>query len=122
MPRGICAVSENGSEDENRMTDPVSKTGAATSVTIYGRTYQLRGSDDPAYLHELADKVDEKMREVVEATGTADTLKVAILAALNLADECFQTGRTEGPGRRPNRDAEKRLARMVTLLDEALAG
>ena len=99
-----------------------SQPGGATPVTIYGRTYHLRGHDDPDYLHELAERVDKCMREVVEATRTADTLKVAILAALNLADECVQAGRTDAPGRQRNRDAEKRLARMVTMLDEALAG
>lgn len=103
------------------MTERGTRAAGATSVTIYGRTYHLRGSDDPDYLHELAHKVDERMREVVDLTGTADTLKVAILAALNLADESIQAGRTVDPGRRTNRDAEKRLARLVTLLDEALA-
>ena len=104
------------------MAEQSSQPGGATPVTIYGRTYQLRGHDDPDYLRELAARVDERMREVVEATATADTLKVAILAALNLADECEQAGRTDEPGRRRSRDAEKRLARMVTMLDEALAG
>jgi cell division protein ZapA len=99
-----------------------SSEGGPTAVTIYGRTYQLRGHEDPAYLEELAGMVDERMREVVTATGTADTLKVAILAALNLADECRQAGRTDAPGRGRGRDAEKRLARLVTVLDEALAG
>ena len=63
--------------------------------------------------------VDEKMRDVAEATGTADTLKVAILAALNVADEYLQAG--SGGPRAPNRGAnEKQLARMITLLDEVL--
>ena len=104
------------------MSEPTHETSGATSVTIYGRTYQLRGHDDPDYLIELAAMVDERMREVVAATGTADTLKVAILAALNLADETMQAGRTDAPGRKRNRDAEKRLATLVTMLDEALAG
>jgi cell division protein ZapA len=93
----------------------------ATAVTIYGRTYHLRGHDNPDYLLELAGMVDERMREVVAATGTADTLKVAILAALNLADEATQAGRTDASGRKKGRDAEKRLAKLVTMLDEALA-
>ena len=94
--------------------------GEATAVTIFGQTYHLRGGDDAAYLAELASHVDHRMREVVETTGTADTLKVAILAALNIADDSFQArGGRSAPivG-----SSDPRLARMITLLDEALAG
>jgi len=90
-----------------------------TPVTIYGHTYHLRGDEDSAYLAELAGRVDRKMREVASATGTADTLKVAILAALELADECIQTRRGNAPA--PAGD-DPRLARMVSRLSEALAG
>ena len=84
----------------------------STPVTIYGRTYHLRGNEDGEYLTELASLVDDKMREVAEATGTADTLKVAILASLNIADEYLQTRRGGGP--RWDRGTEKRLARTVS--------
>ena len=98
-----------------------SKTGAdeATPVTIFGRTYHLRGDSEPDYLGELADIVDRKMREVAEATGTADTLKVAILASLNIADDYLKASHegVEPGGSIP----KKRLDRMVALLDEALA-
>ena len=95
------------------------RTEESTAVTIFGRTYHLRGEGDSEYLIELADIVDRKMREVAEATGTADTLKVAILASLNIADDYLKASR-EGVA---SGDAapEKRLARMVALLDEALA-
>lgn len=91
-----------------------------TAVTIYGQTYHLKGSTDQGYLQDLAGLVDRKMREVVEATGTADTQKVAILAALNLADDFMQARR----GRAvpvDDRDDE-RLAHLTTLLGEALTG
>jgi len=94
--------------------------GDSTPVTIYGQTYHLRGNGNPTYLEELASIVDTKMREIAEATATADTLKVAILASLNIADEYFGAGRT--PSSTRDADKDKRLARMVTLLDEALAG
>jgi cell division protein ZapA len=97
----------------------MSEDVAATAVTIYGQTYHLRGSEGETYLAELASLVDRRMREVVEATGTADTLRVAILAALNIADDYLQARR----GRAVPLDGEsdERLARMITLLDEALA-
>jgi cell division protein ZapA len=99
---------------------PEDQSGGATAVAIFGQTYHLRGGDDGAYLTDLASHVDRRMREVVEATGTADTLKVAILAALNIADESFQArGGRSAP---IMGSSDPRLARMITLLDEALAG
>ena len=93
--------------------------GTSTAVTILGRTYHLRGNGDPDYLHELASVVDARMRTIADATGTADSLKVAILAALNLADDYLQSGRRSD---RSVQDAESRLEHLVTMLDEALAG
>jgi cell division protein ZapA (FtsZ GTPase activity inhibitor) len=87
-----------------------------TPVTIFGKTYHLRGHGDAAYLHELAREVDRRMRDVAEATGTADTLSVAILAALNLTDECLQARR--GPA---SQDVEPALGRWVDLIDGTLA-
>lgn len=101
------------------MSEPTLVGGGSTPVTIYGRTYHLRGGGDPEYLTELASIVDGKMREIVEGTGTADTLKVAILASLNLADEYLKAGLDEAAS--SDVKVEKRLGRMVTLLDEALA-
>lgn len=88
----------------------------STPVTIFGRTYHLRGDGDPAYLHELARDVDRRMREVAEATGTADTLSVAILAALNVTDECLQAQRGA-----VSQDTEPLLDRWVALIDDVLA-
>lgn len=102
------------------MADEAGAAGAGTPVTIYGRTYHLRGNEDGGYLGELAALVDRKMREAAESTGTADTLKVAILAALNIADDYLQIGRS---GRRSVEEGlAEPLARMVARLDEALAG
>ena len=90
----------------------------ATAVTIFGRTYQLRGSDDPQHLVQLASIVDGRMREIAGNTGTADTLKVAILASLNLADEYLRSDLNDDTP--ASARVEKRLGRIVTLLDEAL--
>ena len=89
-----------------------------TAVTIFGRTYPLRG-EDPRALEELAERVDARMRAIAQGTGTADTLKVAILAALNLADEHLQADRRLALREEA---VESRLARLVGLLDDALAG
>ena len=58
----------------------------AVSVEIYDQVYNLRGSD-AEYIRQLAALVDSKMRAVAAHGGTADSLRVAVLAALNIADE-----------------------------------
>jgi cell division protein ZapA len=55
-------------------------------VEIYDQTYQLRGTD-PEYIGKLADYVDTKMRIISQQASTVDSLRVAVLAALNIADE-----------------------------------
>jgi len=66
--------------DETPITDqPV-------SVEIYDQVYNLRGTD-PAYIAHLAHLVDAKMRAVSAQGGTVDSLRVAVLASLNIADE-----------------------------------
>ena len=59
----------------------------STSVEIFGQSYNVRGEGDPDYLTELARFVDSRMREVAAEVTTVDPMKIAILAALNIADE-----------------------------------
>ena len=59
----------------------------STEVEIFGQTYNVRGEGDPNYLSELARFVDARMREVAGQVATVDPMKIAILAALNIADE-----------------------------------
>jgi cell division protein ZapA len=65
-----------------------SKNSADNSVTvdIYDQVYRLRGQN-PDYIHKLADIVDAKMRLVAAQGKTVDSIRVAVLAALNIADE-----------------------------------
>ena len=65
-----------------------SQTQSATPirVEIYDQAYNLRGVD-PEYISKLAEFVDTKMRSVAQQTSTVDSLRVAVLAALNIADE-----------------------------------
>ena len=55
-------------------------------VEIYDQSYNLRGTD-PDYIKGLAEFVDTKMRSVAQQTDTVDSLRLAVLAALNIADE-----------------------------------
>ena len=60
--------------------------GEFVTVSIYDQTYHLRGHN-PAYIEQLAELVDGKMRAVASHGTTVDSLRVAVLAALNVADE-----------------------------------
>ena len=60
--------------------------GNSVQVEIFDQSYNLRGSD-PDYIEKLAEYVDSKIRAVAEQTSTVDSLRLAVLAALNIADE-----------------------------------
>ena len=99
-------------------------TDARIQVEIAGRTYTLRGNRNPAAVRELAGFVDERMREISTRTNTADTTRVAILAALNIADEMFKDreGGTKGKRQRPLPCSHKtRDEELCRILDAALA-
>ncbi|HDP98908.1 MAG TPA: cell division protein ZapA [bacterium] len=59
-------------------------------VNIYGTEYPIKGSTDTEYIKKVAKYVDHKMREVDTGLTVDSSLKVAILAALNITDELFR--------------------------------
>jgi len=69
---------------ESRLSQPSSN--GSVRVEIFDQAYNLRGSD-PDYIFRLAEFVDMKMRAVSEQTSTVDSLRLAVLVALNIADE-----------------------------------
>src|SRR3954468_846726 len=70
---------------------PKSESAAQSiRVEIYNQTYNIRSDGDNEYIMRLAEYVDSKMREISSGTLTVDSLKVAILAALHIADEFHQ--------------------------------
>ena len=61
-------------------------------VTIYGKSYTIKGKADSTYISGVADYVDMKMREVDDGANSAQAEgKVAILAGMNITDELFST-------------------------------
>ena len=64
--------------------------GSSVRVTIYGDEYPIKGDADQKYIYQLASYVDKKMREINRSQAINSNLKIAILAALNIADELFQ--------------------------------
>lgn len=89
-------------------------------VEIHGQQYAVRSDLDPAYITQLATYFDEKMRLASTEIQTADSLRIAVIAALNVADELFRA-RAEGhglEGRLLARTAE--IERLVdTVLEDA---
>jgi cell division protein ZapA len=83
------------------------------TVEIYDQTYHLSGQD-PAHVRDLAARVDSKMRAVAAQGRTVDSLRVAVLAALNLADELSQAGSADPML------GHARAASLRVLLDEVL--
>jgi cell division protein ZapA len=67
----------------------VRRATTSISVDIYDQTYHLR-AHDPEYIQKLASTVDAKMRAVSASGNTVDSLRVAVLAALNIADELMR--------------------------------
>jgi cell division protein ZapA len=64
--------------------------GRVIPVEIHGQRYPIRSGLDPEYVARLAGYVDEKMRAAADSTPTGDSLRLAVLAALNIADELFR--------------------------------
>jgi cell division protein ZapA len=67
-----------------------------TRVEIYDQLYQIKGGIETDYVKQLAAYVDNKMREIAQGSKTVDSLKVAVLAALNIVDELFQERERSG--------------------------
>jgi cell division protein ZapA len=89
-------------------------------VEIFGQTYSVKAGNDAAYVQKLAAFVDEEMKDVSRASGAVDSLRVAVLAALNLADECFRL-RQEGEDKHTTGTSlDDRAMRLARKLGAAL--
>lgn len=86
-------------------------------VEIYNQTYSIRSDGDNEYIHRLAEYVDGKMREISSGTLTVDSLKVAILAALHIADEFHQEKNTHA---QVDAQLASRSAECSEMLDRVL--
>ena len=75
--------------------------GRLVTVDINGLRYPIRSTLDAAYVADLAVYVEQKMQLASRESPAGDTLKIAVLAALNIADECFRARR--GGGLAPQR-------------------
>ena len=85
-----------------------------TTVRIFNQTYNVRSEGAPDYIQNLAELLDGKMCEIAKLTPTVDTARVAVLAALNLADNYLATReRLE----LLEQEVGERSARMISVLE-----
>lgn len=91
-------------------------TNSSVRVEIFDQGYNLRGTD-PDYILKLAEYVDAKMRAVAEQTHTVDSARLAVLAALNIADEYHLMKRRTDGG---SSESSKRTRQLLSALDEVL--
>jgi cell division protein ZapA len=88
-------------------------------VEIFGQTYAVRAGADPKYIEQLAAYVDTQMREVAKASGAVDTMRIAVLASLNIADECF---RAKNSGESGESELKQRAEKLAKTLSRVLDG
>lgn len=86
-------------------------------VEIYGQTYTIRGELDEVYVQELAAYVDAKMRAISGMTSMIDTQRIAVLAALAIADELHSSKKEKGEREEL---LKEQAERCLTLVERAL--
>ena len=92
---------------------------ATIQVEIFGQTYRVTAGAEPGYVEQLAAHVDKEMREIGRQAGAVDSVRVAVLAALNIADECFRLRAQQGDA---SAQLQKRAARLAEDLASAIEG
>jgi cell division protein ZapA len=104
--------------------DESTGTPQSINVSIYDQVYHLRGTD-PTHIEQLAAIVDGKMRAVSAHGNTVDSLRVAVLAALNIADELAtlrdRYAELAGSVQNTQHTIQSRADNLAHLLDEVLA-
>ena len=90
---------------------------AVISVEIHGQRYPIRSALDAEYVARLARYVDEKMLAAADTTPGSDALRLAVLAALNVADELF---RCRDTNRARSGELAERAGELERLLDRML--
>ena len=120
-----AAVDESEGQvgNDGRRSGPEGEGVEGVSVEIYDQIYNLRGTD-AEYIERLAALVDGKMRAVAAHGGTVDSLRVAVLGALNIGDELLtlraRYDALSGSVHRTEDDMRSRAGTLSGMLDEVL--
>jgi cell division protein ZapA len=97
----------------------MAKEPQSIRVVIYDQEYFMRGDLNQEYIQKLAQYLDTKMRSIAERTRTVDTLRVAMLAALNVADEYHQL---KARYEEATQNMDQKIGEYTNALDEILKG
>jgi len=95
----------------------MAKDPQSIRVVIYDQEYFMRGDLNQEYIQKLAQYLDTKMRSIAERTRTVDTLRVAMLAALNVADEYHQL---KARYEEVTQQVDQKVGQCTDALDEIL--
>ena len=90
---------------------------SVVTVEIAGQRYPIRSGLDARYIAELAAYVDKKMRAASDSAPASDMLGLAVLVALNIADEYFRASQQQSSA---HGELNERALRLEQLVDEAL--
>ncbi|MEA3369238.1 MAG: cell division protein ZapA [Candidatus Ratteibacteria bacterium] len=85
----------------------------AITIKIFGEDYRIRGVKDPEYINQLAAFLDKKMREAAANTQITSSNKLAVLAALNIADELHKSKEKHKAAGQEIRERIRNLIRLI---------
>ncbi|MFH0977576.1 MAG: cell division protein ZapA [Spirochaetota bacterium] len=88
-------------------------------VNIYGNEYSIMGEAEPEYILKLAEYIDNKMKEIGKSVTSGNIAQLAILAALNIADEYLQLQSIKSD---VTGEMEQKTKALISMLDEGLIG
>ena len=86
-------------------------------IQIYGRTYSLKSSSDQMNMEEVAAYVDAKMRELAAARSKTSSADLAVLAALNIAQELIELQKQNDVN---DKSHEEKIGRMIEALEDEI--
>jgi cell division protein ZapA len=93
-------------------------------VDIFGQSYAVKAGADPGYVEAVAAFVDAQMKDVSRSSAAVDSVRIAVLAALNLADEVFRLRKqledAQSLARSSGQSSDERIARLAKSLGAAL--
>ena len=88
------------------------------SISIFGQDYSVKAPADPEYIKKIGEYLDGKMREVQTGfTTTQSSTRIAILAAMNITDELFNSRKSSGT---EDSEVEEKISTLIELIEETI--
>jgi cell division protein ZapA len=96
----------------------MSEESNQVSISIFGQEYSVKAPADPEYIKKIGEYLDGKMREVQSGfTTTQSSTRIAILAAMNITDELFNSRQS---GESEDTEVEQKITSLIELIDESI--